>query len=86
MYYLITWKKDNGDILVRLNSSYAIFKRIGDKNNYGWEIIDIHKYCDGNWLHEEDYRKMREKKKKKRTPLRKIILKKIIRTLNKLDK
>ena len=79
MYYLITWKKPNGDILARFNSSYAIFKRIGDKNNYGWEIIDIHTYYDGNWVHEEDYRRMRELDFKKRVPLKKRIIQRIIR-------
>jgi len=70
---VITFKKGNGDIIMRPRlSCYGLC--IGDETSMGWTVIDIHyQFSDGNYYHEEDYmRKLREVKHKKE-PIKKKI-------------
>ena len=58
---IITFKKSNGDIIVRPRLSCHDLN-IGDETSMGWTVLDIHyQFNDGNYYHEEDYlRKLRE--------------------------
>ena len=66
---VITFQKSNGDIIMRPRLN-AVGLRIGDGTSMGWTVLDIHYQAeDGNYYHEEDYkrnvRKKREKLKQK---------------------
>ena len=80
--YLITYKKRNGKIFFKNNDSMPILK-IGQTNGYGWEVIDIHQYYDGNFLHDMEILKILDYKKRKRNSLKNRLLNKIIKILQK---
>lgn len=60
---IITYQKENGEILIRpRNSKYDLY--IGKKTSMGWEVLDIHYEYNGNYYHEKDYYKQIDKTKK----------------------
>ena len=64
--FLVTYKKSNGDIFCRLNTSYPT-KRIGGTTSMGWTVVDIHEEYNGNYYHEEVLHKIIHEKVTKNT-------------------
>lgn len=51
---IITYQKENGDILLRHRTSqYDLY--IGKETSMGWKVLDIHYEYNGNYYHESDY-------------------------------
>ena len=51
---IITYQKENGEILIRpRNSKYDLY--IGKETSMGWKVLDIHYEYNGNYYHESDY-------------------------------
>lgn len=73
MNCIITYQKENGDILIRpCSSTYG--KRVGDETSMGWKILDIHYKHGDNYYCYEDFmrifrnefeKELKERKKKK---------------------
>lgn len=80
---IITFQKSNGDIIMRPRlGTYGLC--IGDETSMGWKVVDIHyKYIDGNYYHEEDYRKIQNKYKLKKEPIVKRVKKNVAEYLAK---
>ena len=82
MYYLITYKKEDGTIFTRLNKN--IYKEKGERTSMGWLVLDIHVLKeDGNWYHRGDYEIIQRFKRRK--SIRKKAINKIINCLTKLQ-
>lgn len=80
MKCIITYEKENGDILIR-PAVCTYGRKVGDTTSMGWKVLDIHYEHNGNYYCYYDFMKMfdkqiREKRDKK-------LLKYIIRKLNK---
>ena len=59
---IITYQKENGDILMRPRvSKYDLY--IGKETSMGWKVLDIHYEYNGNYYRERDYLKMIKKDK-----------------------
>lgn len=59
---IITYQKANGDILLRPRTSkYDLY--IGKETSMGWKVLDIHYEYNGNYYHEQDYKKLIRKSK-----------------------
>jgi hypothetical protein len=82
MGYMITYQKSNGDIFYRTRKVIGSMQ-IGDETSMGWKVLDIHEKYNGNWLHHEDVRRFQRKKLYK-TPLKKRMIRALVRKLNKL--
>lgn len=65
---VITFQKENGDIIMRPRfSTYGL--KIGDETSMGWKVLDIHyQYYDGNYYHKDDYLEKLKEKRKERIP------------------
>ena len=60
---IITYQKENGDILIRPRiTPYDL--HIGKETSMGWKVLDIHYECNGNYYHEDDLKKLRIKETK----------------------
>lgn len=81
MEYIITYQKRNGEILLRPRKTLYDLS-IGKETSMGWKVLDIHEEYEGNWLHHEDIRRFTRQKAYKQ-PLKKRILRAIVRKLNK---
>ena len=70
---LITYQKENGDILIRPRvSQYDLY--IGKETSMGWKVLDIHyQFQDGNYYHKEDYERMMKEYHAKKDPIKKQI-------------
>ena len=74
---VITFQKENGDIIMRPRMC-KFGLNIGDTTSMGWKVIDIHYHCsDGNYYHEDDYKKISNNYRAKKEPLKKRIKKNI---------
>lgn len=82
MNYMITYQKENGNIFFRLRKTPGEL-HIGDITSMGWKVLDIHQEYEGNYLHKEDIRRLINHKVYK-TPMKKRIIRFIIRKLNKI--
>ena len=61
---IITYQKENGDILIRYRvTKYDLY--IGKETSMGWKVLDIHYEYNGNYYHEEDYSRLLRKRKYK---------------------
>ena len=77
---VITFQKSNGDIIMRPRRGICGLDHIeiGDTTSMGWKVIDIHyQFEDGNYYHEEDYRKLDKKHYIKKQSIKKRIKKNI---------
>lgn len=75
---IITYQKENGEILLRPRiSKYDLY--IGKETSMGWKVLDIHYEYNGNYYHEEDYFRVL---KKDNNTYKQRIIKYIIRTVN----
>ena len=82
---IITYQKENGDILIRpCMSTYG--RKVGDTTSMGWKVIDIHYKHNDNYYCYEDFmrifrygieKEIKEKRSKK-------LIKYAIKQLNKL--
>lgn len=60
---IITYQKENGEILIRPRlTKYDLY--IGKETSMGWTVLDIHYEYNGNYYHEKDYYKLIQKVKK----------------------
>ena len=57
MECLITYKKSNGDILIRPRLTDGGLK-IGQETSMGWKVLNIHYEFQGNYYTQTDYLKM----------------------------
>ena len=74
---VITFQKNNGDIIMRPRFN-TMGLQIGDETSMGWKVIDIHyQFHDGNFYHEEDYKRLEKEYRIKREPIKKRIKKNI---------
>ena len=82
MEFMITYQKNNGDILLRPRKT-LLGLRVGDTTGMGWKVLNIHYLYEGNYYTYLDYCRMvrHHQLKKKR---KKKVLKYLIRQLNKL--
>ena len=80
MRHIITYQKNNGDLIYRERTSLPETK-IGDTTSMGWKVIDIHYEYDGNFLHYAEFIKAL---RSSRIPLKKRIILSLVRRLNKL--
>jgi hypothetical protein len=80
MKCIITYQKENGDILIRpVVSTYG--RKLGDTTSMGWKVLDIHYEHNGNYYCYDDFMRVfdvqiREKRNKR-------LLKYIAKKLNK---
>ena len=81
MKYMITYQKANGQVFFRTRKTLSSLS-VGDITSMGWLILDIHEEYEGNWLHHEDIRRFTRQKAYKQ-PLKKRIIRAIVRRLNK---
>ena len=82
MHYMITYQKNNGQMLYRIRKTLNGMS-IGDETSMGWKIMDIHYEYNGNYLHQEDIRRYK-RNRLDRTPMKKKIIRYLVRQLNKL--
>ena len=85
MECIITYQKENGDIIIRpCISTYG--RRVGDNTSMGWKVLDIHYKHKDNYYCYDDFmrifrhgfeKELKESKKKK-------LIKYVIKKLNKL--
>jgi len=82
MEYMITYKKSNGEILLRPRKTLYDLS-IGKETSMGWKVLNIHYLYEGNYYTYLDYCKaVRGKQIKHRQ--RKRFIKYVIKQLNKL--
>lgn len=63
MNCIITYKKENGDIIFR-PCKFDYGKRVGDETSMGWKVLDIHyKYNNNYYCYDDFYRMIRKSKK-----------------------
>ncbi len=82
MEFMITYRKRNGDIFLRLKKSLCGL-RVGDETSMGWIVLDIHELYNGNYIHPSEVKKYVRNKLYKEPGYKKFI-KFIIKQLNKL--
>lgn len=76
---IVIYKKPNGQILYRATTSIER-REIGQKNNYGWEIVGIQKIKNGKCYSLNEYNTLLQQKQKWSRATRRIT-----RTIEKLD-
>lgn len=80
MDYIITYKKTNGEILMRPRKSLLDLE-VGETTSMGWKVLDIHYRYNGNYYHYADWCKLRRQDK---LPLKKKLALSLARRLNKM--
>lgn len=59
--YMIIYKKPNGKLIYRGISNYTAY-RVGDKNSYGWEVMDIKRLYKGKTYSIDEYNDLLSRK------------------------
>lgn len=80
MDVMITYQKNNGEILLRPRKS-AYDLKIGETTSMGWKVLDIHYLYNGNYYHYMDWCRARRQDK---LPIKKRIALLLARRLNKI--
>lgn len=85
---IITYQKENGDILIRpCISTYG--RKVGDETAMGWKVLDIHYKHNDNYYCYSDFMKIFrygvEKEIKEKKSRKKKLIKYLIKELNKLE-
>lgn len=82
MNYMITYQKASGEVFYRTKKVLSDLK-IGDTTSMGWKVLDIHEKYNGNYIHPYEVRRYIRNKLYKE-PIRKRLVKYVIKQLNKL--
>ena len=80
MDFIITYRKNNGDIILRPRKTVYDLT-IGETTGMGWKVMDIHYRYNGNYYHYSDWCRIR---RQDRLPLRKRVALKLSRQLRKM--